>query len=177
MFYFPISHQEIAQQIAGLLNSYNGLTAQRSSNDILHSKANYVVETHGRFVIGAAAIQKTSYQLSELKHMVVHPDWREKGVGHFVGKRALQICETPVVYATARTTNIASLRTLEKLGFNRVEEFPTGDHSLALLVRITPKWKNSTPKSNSLPEMNWAGLVPLSQDSLTGLISPMEEDI
>lgn len=177
MFYFPIAHQEIAQQIAGLLNDHNGLSARRTAYDIMNSRAHYVVETHGKFVIGAAAIQKTSYQMSELKHMVVRPDWRGRGVGHFVGRRALNICETPVVYATARNSNIASLKTLEKLGFKRVEEFPTGGHSLSLLVRVAPKWKNSIPKSKSLPEPNWANQVPLSPDLSAGLIVPTEEDL
>jgi len=176
MFYFTISHHEVAQQIAGLLNAYNGLSAQRSGYDIMNSRANYVVETHGKFVIGAAAIQKASYQISELKHMVVHPDWRGRGVGHFVGKRALNICETPAVYATARNNNIASLRTLEKLGFRRVEEFLTGGHSLALLVRVAPKWKNSTSRSSSLPGASWANPGPLSLDSSAVSMLPLEED-
>jgi N-acetylglutamate synthase-like GNAT family acetyltransferase len=156
MLYFPITHQDIAQQIASLLNTHSDLAMQRTSVDILNGKTNYVVETHGKFVIGAAGIQKVSYQLSEFKHMVVHPDWRGKGLGAFLAKRALQICETPSVYATVRTTNEASIRTLEKLEFLRAHEFASGDHNLAMLVRVAPKCQTSTiPKSNSSLEMSW----------------------
>ncbi|MBD3260771.1 MAG: GNAT family N-acetyltransferase [Candidatus Altiarchaeales archaeon] len=163
MFYFPISHQEVASQIAKLINSYNSLSTQRTTQGILSSKTKYVVETHGRFVIGVAGVEKTSYQMSELKHMVVHPSWRGKGVGQFIGRRALDICDTPVIYATVRTSNSPSMKTMEKLGFNRVEEFASGDHNLAVLVRIAPKWnKHSSSKSSLLTEPDWLSLTPLS---------------
>lgn len=153
MFYFPISHQEISKQIADLINTYSSLALLRTSQSILNGRTKYVVETHGKFVIGVAGIEKVSYQLSELKHMVVHPDWRGKGLGAFVAKRALQICETPSVFATVRTVNEASIRTLEKLEFLRAHEFSAGDHDVAMLVRVAPKCVTSTTqRSNSSPE-------------------------
>lgn len=179
MLYFPISHQDIAKQIADLLNEHNGLSVRRTSQDILHSKTNYVVETHGKFVIGVAGIQKISYQISELKHMVVRPDWRGRGLGRFVAKRALQICETPLLCATARTTNTASLKALEKVGFKRVEEFPAGDHKLALLVRVTPRWENdpTKSKSNLWNEIDWANATQSSLGSSLGPITPPDDAI
>lgn len=179
MFYFPISHQDIAKQIAGLLNDYNGLSVKRTSQDILHSKTNYVAETHGRFVIGVAGIQKISYQMSEFKHMVVHPGWRGKGLGRFVAKRALQICETPLVYATVRTTNVASLKALEKIEFRRVEEFPAGDHKLALLVRVAPKWENdpTKSKSHSWSGIDWESATQSSLGLSLGLTTPPDDAI
>jgi N-acetylglutamate synthase-like GNAT family acetyltransferase len=163
MFYFPISHQETARQIANLLNTYNGLALQRTARDILSSKTNYVVETHGKFVIGVAGIQKVSHQLSELKHMVVHPNWRGKGLGPFVARRALRICETPSVYATVRTTNKGSIKALEKLEFSGVHEFPAGNHHLIMLVRAAPKCQTTrttwTSRSRSSPEVTWTDLA------------------
>ena len=166
MFYFPISHQEIAKQVAALINSYNSLAMVRTSQGILDGKVNYVVETHGKYVIGVAGIEKVSYQLSELKHMVVHRDWRGKGLGSFVAKRALQICETPSVYATVRTTNKASIRTLEKLEFLRAHEFSADDHTLVMLIRVAPKCvTNTTPKWNSFPETAQMNPVQVLPDS------------
>jgi N-acetylglutamate synthase-like GNAT family acetyltransferase len=168
MFYFPISHQDIAKQIAELINSYNSLAMVRTSQGILNGKTKYVVETHGKYVIGLAGIEKVSYQLSELKHMVVHPDWRSKGLGSFVAKRALQICDTPSVYATVRTANEASIRTLEKLEFLKTHEFSAGDHDLAMLIRVAPKCvTNTTPKWNSCPETEWMTPMQVLPDSFT----------
>lgn len=170
MFYFPISHQEIANQIADLINSYNSLATMRTSHDILNGNVRYVVETHGKFVIGLAGIEKVSYQLSELKHMVVHPDWRGKGLGSFVSKRALQLCETPSVYATVKITNKASIRALEKIEFLKAHEFSAGDHSLMMLIRAAPKcMTNTTPKWNSCPETDWINPVQVFPDSFIEL--------
>lgn len=166
MFYFPISHQEIAKQVAALINSYSSLAMVRTHQNILDGKINYVIETHGKYVIGVAGIEKVSYQLSELKHMVVHPDWRGKGLGPFVAKRALQICETPSVYATVRSTNEASIRALEKLEFLRAHEFSAGDHALVMLIRAAPKCvTNITPKWNSFPEIAQMTPVQVLPDS------------
>ena len=166
MFYFPISHQDIAKQVAALINNYNSLAMMRTSQGILNGKVNYVIETHGKYVIGVAGIEKVSYQLSELKHMVVHPDWRGKGLGSFVAKRALQICETPSVYATVRTTNEASIRALEKIDFLRAHEFSADDHALLMLIRVAPKCvTTTTPKWNSSPETAQMNPVQVLPDS------------
>ena len=69
MFYFPIPHQDIAKQIAELINSYNSLSMFRTSQGIFNGRVNYVIETHGKYVIGVAGIEKVSYQLSELKRV------------------------------------------------------------------------------------------------------------
>jgi N-acetylglutamate synthase-like GNAT family acetyltransferase len=150
VFYFPISHQEVARQIAELLNSHNNLAKQRIAADILRGKTNYVVETHGKLVIGAAGIQKVSHELSELKHIVVEPSWRGKGVGAFLTARALQICETPSVYATVRTTNEASARTLLKAGFCKSHTRQAGDYQLAMFVRASPKCQPKNTRSKLL---------------------------
>jgi len=166
MFYFPIPHQNIANQIASLINNYNDLHTKRTAYNILNSKTKYVVETHGKFVIGVAGIEKFSYQMSELKHMVVHPDWRGKNIGVFLARRSLEICDTPVVYATVRTSNAPSMRTMDKLGFHRVEDFASGDHHLSVLVRVATKWKShSNSKSSLLPEIDWVSLSPTSMPS------------
>lgn len=149
MLYFPITHQEISVQIARLLNDYSQLSKKRAGHDILNSNTDYVVETHGKFVIGVAGIQKVSHELSELKHMVVHPAWRKKGLGHFVAKRSMVLCKTPSIYATVRTGNKASLRALDKLGFVRTHDRDAGDHQLTVLVRVSPKCLRKSRASRS----------------------------
>lgn len=147
MFYFPISHQVISDQIATLLNEHSNLSTGRSGVDILTSGTSYVVETHGKSVIGVAGIHKVSHELSELKHIVVHPRWRGKGLGAFVAKRALEICKTPSIYATVRTTNEPSLKVLEKLGFLRAHDRIAEDHHLTMLLRASPKCQITKMKS------------------------------
>lgn len=176
MFVHGISALEISNQIAALINAYNDLGMKRMGCDILNASTDYVVETHGKYVIAACGMGKVSYQLSELKHMVVRPEWRGKGVGLFVAKRALELCNTPLVYATVRADNVPSLKTLEKAGFAVSGEFPGGNGPLAFLTRVSPKWLRSqqTSKSNSLPETNWTSLAQSLPDMYLGSI-PTDE--
>lgn len=141
-FYFGLPHAEIAKQVAGLLNAYSKLALHRTGSDILQGRIDYVAELHGKMVIGACGLEKQSHTLSELKHLVVQPDWRRKGVGKYVARRALHICASPMIYATVRADNDSSLRLLESLNFQRSGQYPAEGHEVILLVRTTPKWKS-----------------------------------
>lgn len=149
-FYLGLPHTEIAEQIAGLLNSYNRLAMRRTSPDILQGRIDYVVELHGKMVIGACGLEKQSHSLTEMKHLVVRPDWRGKGVGKYVAQRALSICDTPMVYSTVRADNESSLRLLASLGFQQAGQYPSEGHEVILLVRTTPKWKSKKPDWKSV---------------------------
>ncbi len=159
MFFHTLADYEIAKQISSLINVHNGLSLKRRSVDIIESRINYVVETHGKFVIGAAGIDKVSFVFSEIKHLVVRPEWRRKGVGQFVAKRALGQVATPLAYCTIHVNNKASIKLFENLGFSKVEQYPADGHEVVLLTRAAPTWKkqcsNPTWKSNSSPAEKW----------------------
>jgi len=165
--YFGISHGDISEQIAELLNAYNNLAQRRCGADIASSKIGYVVETHGKNVIAACGLEKQSYTLTELKHLVVTEGWRKKGVGKFVVKRALTICETPLVYATVREDNTSSLNLLSSVGFHKAGEYPAEGHRVLMLARTTPKWQKNpdwklTSYSVPITGMMMPGFTPTS---------------
>lgn len=149
-FYLGLPHTEIAEQIAGLLNTYNRLAQRRMAPDILQGRIDYVVELHGKLVIGACGLEKQSHSLSEMKHLVVRPDWRGKGVGKYVAQRALNICDSPMVYSTVRADNESSLRLLASLDFQKAGQYPAEGHEVILLVRTSPKWKQQKPDWKSV---------------------------
>ena len=154
--YFGISHGSIAEQVAELINAHNQLALRRCKADILSGKIDYVVENHGKDVIAACGLEKQSYTLTEMKHLVVSPAWRGKGVGKFIIKRALTICDTPIVYATVREDNVSSLNLLSSMGFQRAGEYPAEGHRVIMLARTTPKWQQSPDwklKSYTVPSM------------------------
>ena len=144
MFLHGLPNRDIATQIAGLINDYNGLSAKRNGTAILQAQTDYVVETHGKLVLAAVGLNRDSYTLTEMKHLVVRPEWRKKGVAQFVAKRALALVDTPMVYATIREGNIASLRLFEKLGFVNSSEYPTKDHKVVLMTRAAPEWQKKS---------------------------------
>ena len=182
MFFHTLPDYEIAKQIAHLVNVYNGLSLKRRSIDIIESRINYVVETHGKFVIGAVGVEKVSFVFSEIKHLVVRPEWRRKRVGQFVTRRALDQVVTPLIYCTIRTDNKASIRLFEGLGFRRVEQYPADGHDVTLLARTSPTWKkkcsNPTWKSDSLTAEMWMCQEPTSEPSSWeyDTLSPPPED-
>lgn len=150
MFYRSIDAMDMARQIAGLLNTYNGLSRKRQAVDILNSSTNYVVETHGKLVIGTAGIHRLSFHISEIKHLSIHGKWRKKGIGRFLLKRAISLCDTPFAYATIRDDNTASIKLFESVGFSRVGEYDGKGHRVLIFLKEIEKWRR-----NTTPEIDW----------------------
>ncbi len=147
MFFPGLPDYEVAKQIARLINIYNGLSLKRRSVDIVEGRTNYVAETHGKLVIGAVGIERVSFTFSEIKHLVVRPEWRCKGVGRFVTKRALQLVENPLAYCTIRADNKASIKLFESLGFIRADQYEAENHDVVLLTRRSPRWEKKCSKA------------------------------
>lgn len=142
MFYNPLTDLEIARQVANLINQNNRLAGKRRDIDILGSKVKYMVETHGKFVIGAVGVDRVSYSFTEMKHLVVSPAWRRKGVGKHLIRHALRLVDTPMVYCTIREGNDASIRLFESLGFTKANTYVGQNHNVVVLTYAPPTWKN-----------------------------------
>ncbi len=152
MFYFNLNHGQIAYQVAGLVNRHNNLSRKRSVADVQNGATDYIVETHGRWVLGAVGLDRQSYTFTEIKHLVVRPEWRGKGVARLLLKRALGLVTTKMVYATIREDNKASLKLFESFGFRRSGNYSAVDHRVVLLVRVSPQWK----KTKSGSKLSWS---------------------
>ncbi len=150
MFYRGIDARDTARQLAGLLNTYNGLASKRHAVDILNSNTDYVVETCGKLVIGAVGIHRLSCHIAEIKHLAVHEKWRGKGIGRFLLKRALSLCVTPFVYATIREDNLPSIQLFKSVGFSRAGEYGGPGYKVLILTSEIDKWKPTTT-----PEADW----------------------
>ena len=144
-FVRSISDRSVARQLAALLNQHNALESRKNAEGVLSSGVRYVVETHGKHLLGACGAHKQSYSFTEIKHLVVHPQWRGKGIGKFLAKRALALVETPLVYATVRENNSSSLGLFKKLGFEVSTHYNTGEHRVVLLTRANATWEKVPP--------------------------------
>lgn len=138
-----LSEEDLCQQLADLLNKHSNLAKWRSAIDIKKSDVSYVVETHGRFLIGACGVHQQSPSISEVKNLVVLPHWRGKGLGKFLVGTAMQEAQTPLLYATIRKDNLSSLAVFQSLGFKVVEEYPAQDHSVILATKANDRWPKS----------------------------------
>lgn len=156
-FRTALGHMDIAEQVAGLINTYNDLSHRRTPFDIIDGATDYIVETHGRWVLGCCGVERQGHQLTEIKHLSVNETWRGKGVGKFLVTRAIEMCETPLAYATVRSDNSASLALFRGLGFQEAVSYPTSNHNVTLLVRVGKKWEKSKPDWQSVSSL---GIIP-----------------
>jgi N-acetylglutamate synthase-like GNAT family acetyltransferase len=132
---------DLSEQVAGLINAYNGLSFLRTAVDIRDGKVDYVVETHGKWVIGCCGYERQGYHLTEIKHLTVSKDWRCRGVGGFLIKNVLNLCESPAAFATVREGNKSSLSLFQSQGFTPALSYSAEGHEVTLLIRVSPKWK------------------------------------
>jgi len=153
-FLTSLKSLEIAEQVASLLNVYNDLSFKRTSVDVLNGKTNYVVELHGSLLLGCCGIERLNYQITEIKHLVVRPDWQRKGIGRYLVRKAVDRTESPILYATIREDNKASMMLFASLGFRESLSYTSENHNVILVVKANPKWKVPRPdwKSVSAPE-------------------------
>ncbi len=151
MFHFGLTHSQISTQVASLINTHNQLSKRRSASDIQLGSIDYVVETHGTWVLGAIGVDRQGYTFTEVKHLVVRPDWRGRGVAKHLLGRALDMVSTRMVFATIREGNEASLKLFKSRGFAEAGGYPTANHNVLVLVRASSQWKQT--KSDS--KLRW----------------------
>jgi GNAT superfamily N-acetyltransferase len=116
-FYLSIGQKEAAQQVASLLNIGNQLGRHLSLYEVLNNKTIYIMEICQDKVIGTIGIEKNSEIISEIKHLCVHPNYRSKGIGFKLLKKATELCKTKIMYGIIRQNNYISLYNALKIGF------------------------------------------------------------
>lgn len=116
-FYVSISRDEMAQQIATLVNNYNKLYKRHTAFSVLRDKVSYFVETIGNKVIGCVGLSKRYPNLSEIKHVCVSPVHRKRGIAKKLINLAIANCDTEYVYMTINEHNLPSLMMAKSLGF------------------------------------------------------------
>lgn len=142
-----------AEQIAHLLNQHNKLQSPYTGDKILNSKAKYHPITYEGLVFGSVATWRVSFMLTEIKHLVVHKSFRKIGLGSALIARVSDTIDTPIIYATIRSNNEASLKLFQDAGFAIVSTAVMKDHETHFLIKnneahlkISNRIKESAPK-------------------------------
>ena len=134
-FYVSLSDDQIASQIATLLNLYNKLYRTHTADTIKNSNSNYFVEINRNEVVGCAGMLQESPMMSKIYHISVKPEVRGKGVAKKLVCLALIHCPTEQVYMTVREDNLASLRLAYTLGFVPLNKTWSRDHYIITVGR------------------------------------------
>lgn len=135
-FYITLPAQEIAQQVATLLNGHNQLKKNHTAHTIMASKADYFVDIVGGAVVGCQATLKEADEVTKLFHLCVHPNLRRQGIARKLKEAALQYVTTPYSYVTVREDNIASINLNMSLGFIFIKRNWVGGYNILTLGRI-----------------------------------------
>lgn len=146
MFQRAMSEAAIAEQIASLLNSHNRLGTYFTKQSILATKGDYIVETMGPLVAGCIRVERQSYNLTELKHLVVNPKCRKSGIAKYLIFSGINRATTPLVYAMIRRDNTSSQRAFIACGFVDAGHYTTGNRDVLLYLTTAPKWKKKLSK-------------------------------
>lgn len=136
-FYTTLPAEEIAQQVADLLNTHNKLQKKHSAYTIMASAATYFVDVVGGKVVACSALLRESKEVSRLFHLCVHPDYRGRGIARKIKEQVLRHVESPYVYVTIREDNVVSIHLNKSMGFVEVKREWVGDHNVLTLSRLT----------------------------------------
>jgi GNAT superfamily N-acetyltransferase len=143
-FYMTLPADEIARQVADLLNANNRLRKVHSAKTILKGAAAYFVDIIGGVVVGCSAIHNESKEVTRQFHLCVHPDYRRRGIARKLKLASLSHVNTPYVYITIREDNVASINLNVSLGFALIKKEWAGDHHVLTLGRLTSDERGQT---------------------------------
>ena len=147
-FYMTLPAEEIARQVAELLNNHNQLTKRHSIHTLKVDRGAYFVDIVAGQVIGCSAIHQENNQITRQFHLCVHPDWRRRGIARKLKLASLSHVSTPYDYVTIRGDNIPSIKLNESVGFVLVKKDWVGDHNILTMGRMMANVRHQTITNN-----------------------------
>jgi len=142
-----LSAEEIAQQVATLLNTHNQLKSQYNAHTVMAIRGAYFVDIIGGQVVGCSAILRENAEVTRQFHLCVHPDFRRRGIARKLKLAGLRNVSTPYVYVTIREDNVASINLNTSTGFTLVKKDWAHNHYVLTLGRMMADVR---PTANSM---------------------------
>ncbi|BDU25169.1 GNAT family N-acetyltransferase [Flavobacterium sp. GSB-24] len=118
--------EEIAEQIADLLNERNQLVTKYTFSSILDSSENYVYLEDSGKIIACAESKKVQWYQWEISHVLVAADYEGKGFGKKILSKAEAKANqggAKILQCTIRTNNENSIRLFSRNGYTKVNRF------------------------------------------------------
>ena len=133
--FLTLSKQDIALQIATLINKHNGWQITCKPYYILNSNVDYFVELDQNLVIGCVGLQYENNSNSKIIHLCVHDSYRRKGIGKKLILTTINNCKTSILSTTIRTTNFNSLYLFYRAGFLNKSMFYIGNNQMVCVSK------------------------------------------
>ena len=133
-FILSLTKNNIASQIANLLNTGNQFYYTIMPYHILNNDIRYLIELDRDKVIGVIGLQVKNQYVTELKHLAVHSQYRGRGIGKKLLEMGIKFATTPYVYGIVRSTNSINIRNNLKLGMLPIAYYKGNRNSYEMIV-------------------------------------------
>lgn len=134
-FYLTTTNNDIAAQIASLLNAGGQLRYSQTQWSILQNNIKYIVELESDQVIGVIGLESKNYKVTELKHLCVHPSYRGRGLGLKLLKKGVEYATTEFVYGAVHADNLHNIRNNFRIGFKPIAKHKSGSRYIVIFAR------------------------------------------
>lgn len=134
-FVLTIGANSLAGQIAMLINAGGQLRFLMSQEHILSNTTRYLVELHKDKVIGVIGLEKCNQSMTEMKHLCVHPEYRQQGIGKKLLERGAQASLTEFVFGAVRSDNAVNIRNNLRIGMVPIGKKSKRTYSIIIFVR------------------------------------------
>ena len=115
----------------------------------MSTKGTYHPVMEQGIVFGSVCTYRLNFMLTEVKHLVVHPMFRKMGLGKTLINKAIAKVETPIMYATIRESNIASMHIFNAAGFDIISTAKIKDHNTHFLIKNNATYNETNTASKS----------------------------
>jgi len=118
-FLLTLTNKDVAAQIARLLNLGGQLAYTPTEQAVLRSNITYVVEMYGDTVAGMIGLENKGNS-TELKHLCVHPNFRNRGLGLKLLQKGIACSTTKIVYGAIRSDNLTNIKNNFRVGMKPI---------------------------------------------------------
>lgn len=144
-FQILLDKNEVAKQIAALLNTYNRLTKLHTSHSILTSNTKYLIKEgllNNIIIVGCIGVDILTNEAIYLKHLSTHIAFRKQGIATDLLKEAQKYFNNfKYIYMNIRSDNYASLKLAEKEGFLINNIKPQIGYNIVTVGKINDRYK------------------------------------
>lgn len=142
-FSLTLNANDIAGQIAELVNGGKQVWYHLTAFSILNSPVKFLIEIDKDKVIGVIGLEQKSNFVTELKYLCIHPDYRRCGLGKKMLYIGAKSAPTKFVYGTVRSDNHSNIRNNFKCGMIPIGRYRGRGCSIIIFVRRRENVKSS----------------------------------
>lgn len=117
-----------------MLKKYNKLNDPQIDN----ANVRVVIRGDDNSIIGYGELIKMNFAISEIRHVFVHENFRNRKLAQKINELLMRECNTPLIIATVRKENNIMRHIMEKIGFANVAQFisPISKKEIILYVKV-----------------------------------------